>query len=128
MAENTERTFVVVGGGLAGAKTVEALRDQGFDGRLVLVGDESEIPYERPPLSKGYLQGKDERDSVFVHPKSWYDEHDVELRLGVPATSLDPAVHRVGLADGSTIEYDKLLIATGSQPRVLPVPGAGLDG
>jgi len=122
------RTFVVVGGGLAGAKAVEALRDQGFDGRLVLVGDEQYVPYERPPLSKDYLQGKSERDSVFVHPRPWYDEHDVELRLGVAATALDPAAHRLGLADGSTIDYDKLLIATGSQPRVLPVPGAGLDG
>ena len=77
------RTVAVVGAGLAGAKAVEALRAEGFDGRIVLFGDESHRPYERPPLSKGYLQGNDERDTVFVHPEGWYAEHDVDLRLGV---------------------------------------------
>src|SRR6478609_1948759 len=123
-----ERTFVVVGGGLAGAKTVEALRERGFDGRLVLVGDESVLPYERPPLSKDLLQGKAERSSVFVHEQSWYDEHSVEVRLGGAATGLDVSAHRVDLADGTSLDYDKLLIATGSEPRALPVSGADLDG
>ena len=76
------RTFAVVGAGLAGGKTAEALRAEGFDGRIVLFGAEPHLPYERPPLSKGYLQGNDERESVFVHPEDWYAEHDVDLRLG----------------------------------------------
>src|SRR6478752_4485218 len=127
MAED-ERTFVVVGGGLAGAKTVEALRDRGYDGRIVLVGDEDELPYERPPLSKDYLQGKAERSSVFVHDQVWYDQHAIELRLGTAVSAIDLSGRRVGLADGSELAYDKLLVATGSQPRALPVDGADLDG
>ena len=79
---------VVVGGGLAGAKTVEALRDQGYAGRLVLVGAENDLPYERPPLSKGYLLGTASFEDARVHPAEWYDEHDVELRLGVRATAV----------------------------------------
>ena len=79
-----DQTFVIVGASLAGAKAAEALRDEGFDGRVMLVGDERDQPYERPPLSKGYLLGKDEREKAFVHESSWYAEHDVELRLGQP--------------------------------------------
>ena len=82
--------FVIVGGGLAGAKAAETLRAEGYDGRVVLVSAEAERPYERPPLSKGYLLGSDERDSAFVHPKSWYDEHDVDLRLSTRATAIGP--------------------------------------
>ena len=77
-------TFVIVGGGLAGAKAAETLRAEGFDGEVVLFGDEAERPYERPALAKGYLLGKDERESVFVHPAGWYPEHSVDLRLGAP--------------------------------------------
>jgi 3-phenylpropionate/trans-cinnamate dioxygenase ferredoxin reductase subunit len=124
----TNNTHVIVGGGLAGAKAAQALRDGGFDGRLVLIGDEAERPYERPPLSKGYLQGKDEREKIFVHPADWYPEHDVELRLGTKAGALDPAAHRVRLEDGSEIEYGKLLLATGASPRRLSIPGAQLEG
>ncbi|NIR36398.1 MAG: FAD-dependent oxidoreductase, partial [Actinobacteria bacterium] len=80
-----DQTFVIVGGGLAGAKAAETLREEGFDGRVVLLADEVEVPYERPPLSKGYLLGVEERASAQVHPESWYAEHDVELRLGTPA-------------------------------------------
>jgi 3-phenylpropionate/trans-cinnamate dioxygenase ferredoxin reductase subunit len=123
-----ERTFVVVGGGLAAAKTAEALRDQGFTGRVVLVSDEGELPYERPALSKGYLQGKAERDTLFVHPADWYGEHGVELRLGVAATALDVTRRQVTLADGATVGYDKLVLATGAEPRRLGVPGATLAG
>jgi 3-phenylpropionate/trans-cinnamate dioxygenase ferredoxin reductase component len=112
--------FVIVGGGLAGAKAAEALRDQGFEGDIVLVTDELERPYERPALSKDYLAGKAERDSVFVHGESWYQEHNVDLRQGAAATAIDPAAHTVTLAGGSTIEYSKLLLATGSSPRRLP--------
>jgi 3-phenylpropionate/trans-cinnamate dioxygenase ferredoxin reductase component len=126
MAADT--TYVIVGASLAGAKAAETLRAEGFDGRLVMIGAESERPYERPPLSKDYLLGKAERDTIYVHPAQWYAEHEVDLRVGVAATGLDPAGHEVTLADGSRVGYTKLLLATGSSPRRLAVPGAGLDG
>ncbi|MFI5525370.1 NAD(P)/FAD-dependent oxidoreductase [Streptomyces platensis] len=126
MGRNT--AFLIAGAGLAGAKAAETLREEGFDGPLVLLGDEHERPYERPPLSKGYLLGTAERDSAYVHPPEWYAEHEVELRLGQAVTALDPAGHEVTLADGSRLGYAKLLLATGSTPRPLPVPGADLDG
>jgi 3-phenylpropionate/trans-cinnamate dioxygenase ferredoxin reductase subunit len=121
-------TFVIVGAGLAGAKAAEALRDQGFDGRIVLLGDEPHRPYERPPLSKDYLTGKSEREQVFVHPAAWYGEHLVDLRAGRAVSAIDRAARQVTLADGSHIGYDKLLLATGASPRTLPVPGADADG
>ena len=119
---------VVVGASLAGASAVQALREHGYDGHLVLVGDETERPYERPPLSKGYLLGTEERERAFVHPAGWYDEHDVELRLGTEVTTLDLAAHRVVTASGEQLGYDRLLLTTGSSPRRLTVPGAELDG
>ena len=120
--------FVIVGGGLAGAKAAETLRAEGYDGEVVLVSAEAERPYERPPLSKGYLLGSDERDSAFVHPKAWYDEHDVQLRLSTRATALDPDAHEVELGHGERLQYEKLLLATGSIPRRLGVPGAESEG
>ena len=120
--------FVVVGAGLAGAKAAETLREEGFDGPVVLVGAEPEPPYERPPLSKQYLLGRADRDSAFVHDAGWYAEHDVELRTGVRATRLDPAAHRLTLDTGEELGYARLLLATGASPRRLPVPGADLDG
>ncbi len=120
----TQQTFVILGASLAGAKAAEALRTEGFDGRLVLVGQEAEHPYERPPLSKEYLQGKAERDTIFVHPAAWYAEHDVELLLGNRAVTLDRATRAVTLADGTQLGYDTLLFTTGSSPRRLDVPGA----
>jgi 3-phenylpropionate/trans-cinnamate dioxygenase ferredoxin reductase component len=122
-----EETYVIVGASLAGAKAAQTLREQGFTGPVVLIGEESERPYERPPLSKGYLLGKSERDAAYVHPAQWYAEHDIDLRLGVAATGIDRAAHAVTLADGSRVGYAKLLLATGSSPRRLPVPGADLD-
>ncbi|PZF79234.1 NAD(P)/FAD-dependent oxidoreductase [Jiangella anatolica] len=124
----TEQRFVIVGGGLAAAKGAEALRDQGYDGPLVLIGDEPDLPYERPPLSKGYLLGKDERDGAFVHDEAWYAEHDVELRLGTRVVEIDPARHTAGLDDGTSLGYAKLLLATGSSPRRLTIPGADAAG
>ena len=118
-------TFVIVGGGLAGAKAAEALRDGGFDGELVLFGSELERPYERPALSKGYLLGKDTRDSVFVHSADWYPEHNVDLRAGVTVAMIDPAAHLVTF-EGGTLGYDKLLLATGASARRVDLPGAGL--
>jgi 3-phenylpropionate/trans-cinnamate dioxygenase ferredoxin reductase subunit len=121
-------TFVIVGGGLAGAKAAETLRAEGFAGRLVLVGAEAELPYERPPLSKSYLAGETTLADARVHDRSFYDEHDVELVTGRAAITLDPAAREVGLADGSTLGYDRLLIATGAVPRRPPIEGADLDG
>jgi NADPH-dependent 2,4-dienoyl-CoA reductase/sulfur reductase-like enzyme len=122
------RTFVIAGAGLAGAKAAETLRTEGFEGRVVLVGAEPERPYERPPLSKGLLLGKDTRDSVFVHDGNWYPEHDVDLRTGVAVTAIDRERRQVRLSDGHELEYDRLLLATGAEPRGLRVPGAHLDG
>jgi 3-phenylpropionate/trans-cinnamate dioxygenase ferredoxin reductase component len=122
------RTFAIVGAGLAGAKAAEALRTQGFDGRLVLLGAEPHRPYERPPLSKGYLQGDAERDTVYVHRPEWYDEHDVELRLDTTVTALDRRDHDIVTGDGSRVRYDKALLATGATPRRLTVPGSDLTG
>jgi 3-phenylpropionate/trans-cinnamate dioxygenase ferredoxin reductase subunit len=120
--------YAIVGASLTGAKAAEELRAAGFDGRIVLIGEEPERPYERPPLSKGYLLGADPRDKAYVHDAGWYDAHDVELRLGVRASGLDPAAHTVTLAGEGTVRYDKLLLATGSRVRRLDVPGADLPG
>ena len=124
----TEPHFIIVGGGLAGAIAAQTLREEGFDGRITLFGEESHRPYERPPLSKDYLQGHADRDSIFVHSAPWYSEHAVELCLGVALTSLDPPTRTVTTATGRQLHYDKLLLATGSTPRRLGVPGADLDG
>jgi 3-phenylpropionate/trans-cinnamate dioxygenase ferredoxin reductase component len=120
--------YVIVGASLAGAKAAEALREEGFDGPLMLIGDEAERPYERPPLSKDYLMGKAERETIYVHPQPWYAEHGIDLRLGTRVTAIDPAAREVVLADGSRVGYAKLLLATGSSPRRLPLPGAEADG
>jgi 3-phenylpropionate/trans-cinnamate dioxygenase ferredoxin reductase component len=122
------RTFVIAGAGLAGAKAAETLREQGFEGRVVLIGAEPDRPYERPPLSKGLLLGKDARDSVFVHEPDWYAGHDVDLRTNTAVTSIDRDRRQVRLSVGGELGYDRLLLATGSEPRPLRVPGAQLDG
>jgi 3-phenylpropionate/trans-cinnamate dioxygenase ferredoxin reductase component len=127
-ASQDDRTFVIVGASLAGAKAAETLRDEGFTGRVVLVGEEPEPPYERPPLSKGYLLGSDERDTAFVHDRAWYDKQNIELRTGTRAEGLDPGAHTVTLAGGERLTYDKLLLTTGSVVRRLQVPGAELEG
>jgi 3-phenylpropionate/trans-cinnamate dioxygenase ferredoxin reductase subunit len=119
--------FVIVGGGLAGAKAAETLRAENFDGEIVLFGDEPELPYERPPLSKGILLGKAERDSAFVHPADWYETNRVDLRTGVTVVAIDPQNHMVTFG-GGTLSYDKLLLTTGASPRRLDIPGATLDG
>src|SRR5689334_23207162 len=121
-------TFVIAGAGFAGAKAVETLREEGFDGRLILIGDELDRPYERPPLSKDYLRGEAERETIYVHPERFYAEHDVELRLGRRAAELDLDEHELVLDDGEWLRYDRLLLSTGAQPRRLAIPGAKLDG
>ncbi|GAA4526855.1 NAD(P)/FAD-dependent oxidoreductase [Nonomuraea ferruginea] len=113
-------TYVIAGGGLAAAKAAEALREQGYDGRLVLAGAEPHLPYERPPLSKSYLQGKSERDKIFVHDAAWYAEQQVEVLTGTSVTAVDRAAHQVTLSDGARLDYAKLLLATGATPRRLP--------
>ncbi len=121
-------TFVIIGAGLAGAKAAETLRAEGFDGRLVLLGDEPERPYDRPPLSKAYLRGEADRDSLYLHDEGFYSAHDIELRTLAPVSSIDPARRRLDLASGEPIRYERLLLATGAAPRRLQVPGADLDG
>ena len=121
-------SYVIAGASLAGAKAAETLREEGFDGAVVLIGTEDQLPYERPPLSKGYLLGKDPRESIFVHDEGWYSEHAVDLRLGTTVRSVDRPGRRVELDNGDHVEYDRLLITTGSSPRRIDVPGAGLEG
>ncbi|HEY8719783.1 NAD(P)/FAD-dependent oxidoreductase [Pengzhenrongella sp.] len=121
-------TFVIVGASLAGAKAAEGLREEGFTGRIVLIGEEPYRPYERPPLSKGFLLGTSPREEVFVHPEGWYAEHDVDLRLSTRVVSLDRAAREVVLDGGERIGYDRLLLTTGSEPRHLNVPGSAADG
>jgi 3-phenylpropionate/trans-cinnamate dioxygenase ferredoxin reductase component len=122
------RFIIIVGGGLAGAMAAQTLREEGFNGRITLIGEEPHHPYERPPLSKDYLQGKADRDTIFVHPEQWYVDNKVELCLGAAATSVDPASRIVSASTGEQLGYDKLLLATGSTPRRLSTPGANLDG
>ena len=124
----TDKTFVIAGASLAGAKAAETLRAEGFDGRLVLLGSEHERPYERPPLSKDYLRGEIERKQVYVHDEGFYAEHEIELRLGRTAVGLDTSTAELALDDGERLRYDRLLLTTGAEPRRLSIPGAELDG
>ena len=126
---DADQTFVIVGGGLAGAKAAETLRAEGFTGRVILICDERDHPYERPPLSKCYLLGKEERDSVFVHEPAWYARNDIELHLGETVDAIDRAAKTVRFGeDGTLVRYDKLLLATGAEPRRLDIPGTDLAG
>jgi len=128
MSTTPTSTFVIVGAGLAGAKAAETLRAEGFDGRLLLLGEEAERPYERPPLSKGYLRGETDRDSLYVHPEGFYAAHGIELRPSSPVGAIDPGSRQVELVSGERISYERLLLATGAAPRRLPLPGADLAG
>ncbi|NYJ08641.1 NAD(P)/FAD-dependent oxidoreductase [Petropleomorpha daqingensis] len=121
---DSAENMVVVGAALAGARAVTALREEGHDGPITLIGAEPHVPYERPPLSKGYLLGNDELDVVFPQPREWYADNDVTLRLSTRATAIDRDAHLVRLADGDALPYDRLLLTTGAQPRPLDIPGA----
>jgi NADPH-dependent 2,4-dienoyl-CoA reductase/sulfur reductase-like enzyme len=123
-----QQNFVIVGASLAGASAARILRDEGFNGEIHLIGAEEHHPYIRPPLSKEYLAGAAERDSVFVESKSWYTDRDVQFHPGTRAVDLDLAAHLVNTNDGESRRYDRLLLATGSRPRRLTVPGAALGG
>ena len=124
----SEQTVVVAGASLAGAKAAETLREEGFEGQVVLIGDEAVRPYERPPLTKGYLRGEEDFDAAAVHPADYYDEHDIELRTSTTVAAVDPKTAEVELSTGERIGYDRLLLATGAEPRPLTVPGADLGG
>ena len=121
-------SFIIIGGGLAAAKAVEALRDNNFDGHITMFADEVHLPYERPPLSKEYLAGKKSLTDFTVHNSGWYRDNNVDLRLSARVTALDAADHTVGLADSTTVRYDKLLLATGSASRRPPIPGSDARG
>ncbi|GAA3913523.1 NAD(P)/FAD-dependent oxidoreductase [Microbacterium invictum] len=120
--------MLIIGGGLAGGTAAATLRREGFDGDVTLVADEAHPPHQRPPLSKGFLAGKEGMDAVILHPDEWYADRGIHLRTGVAATGLDPDAHTVALADGSELTYDAVLLATGASPRRLPIPGHDLAG
>ena len=123
-----DRTFVIVGASLAGAKAAETLRAEGFEGRIVLVGEEPVRPYERPPLSKGYLRGEASFDDAAVHVAGFYADHDIELLTSTIARAIDPTRNEVTVDPGGTVPYDQLLLSTGATPRTLTIPGSNLAG
>lgn len=123
-----KQTFVIVGASLAGAKAAEELRKRGFAGRVELIGTEGEWPYERPPLTKDYLRGESDRESAFVHETDFYAQHEISLLTGTTVAAIDPATGSVSLQDGRVLGYDRLLLATGAEPRRIAVPGAELHG
>jgi 3-phenylpropionate/trans-cinnamate dioxygenase ferredoxin reductase component len=125
---NDLKTIVIIGGGLGGAKAAEALREKGFDGKVLLLADEEYLPYERPPLSKDYLAGKKSLSDFTVHDSEWYRENKIDLRTDTEAVAIDPTARTVTLSDDTTVGYDKLLLATGSRPRWLSIPGADSTG
>jgi len=122
------RTFVIIGGGLAGAKAAEVLRDNAFDGKVVLLAAEEHLPYERPPLSKEFLAGKKSLADFTVHDSDWYHENKIDLRVATEASAIDTTAHTVALSDDTSIRYDKLLLATGSRPRWSSIPGSDSTG
>ena len=122
------QTFVIVGASLAGAKAAETLRTEGFDGRVVLIGEETERPYERPMLSKDYLRGDKPATKLYVHDEGFYADNDIELLTGTRVASLDLGAHEVTLQDGGRMPYSRLLLTTGATPRRLPLPGTDLPG
>lgn len=122
------RTFVIAGASLAGAKAAEALRSEGFAGRIVLIGDEPVRPYERPPLSKAYLRGEVGFDDAAVHPPRFYTDHDIELLTSTTVTSIDPNAKQIEMDPGGLLAYDQLLLTTGAIPRQVTIPGGQLAG
>ena len=128
MTPEENGTFIIVGAGLAGAKAAETLRAEGYDGRLLLFGEEPVRPYERPPMSKTYLRGESSFDEAAVHGTDFYKAYDIELHTSTVVASVDPAESRVQLAAGARLAYDRLLLATGAAPRRPNVPGVELEG
>jgi 3-phenylpropionate/trans-cinnamate dioxygenase ferredoxin reductase component len=126
--DEAPRSIVIVGASLAGGTAAGVLRDEGYDGRLSLIGAEDEPPYERPPLSKEFLRGELGFEDALVRPASWYEEHDVDARFGTRAVQIDVRPREVVLAGGERLPFDRLLVTTGGRNRRLEVPGAGLPG
>src|ERR1700690_1433347 len=122
------KTFVIVGGGLGAAKAAEALREKGFDGKVVLLADEEYLPYERPPLSKEFLAGKKSLSDFTVNDSEWYRDNKIDLRLGTEALAVDRKAQTVALAGDPNLRYDKLLLAPGSRARLLSIPGSDSTG
>ncbi|KAF2413148.1 FAD-dependent oxidoreductase [Microbacterium sp. B35-04] len=120
--------MLIIGGGLAGGTAAEALRDEGFDGDITIVAAEPHPPYQRPPLSKGYLAGSEGTDAVILHPAEWYAERGIRLITGLAVTALEPVAHMVEVEDGTRLDYDAVLLATGATPRMIPLPGHELPG
>jgi 3-phenylpropionate/trans-cinnamate dioxygenase ferredoxin reductase subunit len=125
---NGSATYVIVGAGQAGGRAAETLRAEGFAGRIVMIGAEAYVPYERPPLSKQLLKRDEGPERAFLHPPDYYPEQDIELRLECRAEAIDAQARRLALSDGETLGYDKLLLATGSRVRKLDLAGAELPG
>src|SRR5579872_3383531 len=121
-------TVIIAGGGMAAGMAAATLRDEGYDGSVVILGSEANPPFGRPPLSKTYLRGKEELSGWFVRPAAWYEENDVELRTDDPVTAVDPSRRLVITASGEDLSWDQLLIATGVRNRALRLPGAELEG
>lgn len=119
---------VIIGGGQAGFEAATSLRSRGYAGEITIIGDEAGVPYQRPPLSKAYLHSAPDSDSLELRPQSYYDEHRIALRCGKPAVDIDRAARTVELVDGSTLEYEHLVLATGARNRTVPIQGATLDG
>src|SRR2546421_9161644 len=127
-ARDNVEPMVIVGAGLAGGNAAATLRDEGFQGRVVLVGREPGVPFGRPPLSKTYLRSEEDLDGWYVRPADWYEEHDVERLVESTVVAVDPAAHTVALDSGEQLAYQKLLIATGGRNRRFDVPGVELPG
>ena len=124
---NAERV-VIIGGGQAAAQACASLRQFGFEGAITLIGDEAALPYQRPPLSKAYMKGELAEERLYFKPAAWYEDQNIDTVLSVRATGIDRSARTVSLEHGGSVEYDALIITTGSRPRALPVEGADLDG
>ena len=118
------KKIVIVGGGQAGAQVCASLRQWGFDGEVTLVGEETALPYQRPPLSKAYMKGEFEKERLFFKPQDWYAENGVALKLGERVDQIDRSARSVALTSGVTLDYDALILCTGSRPRSLPIAGS----
>ena len=121
-------TLLVIGGGQAAAQAIASARQWGFGGKIRLIGEETALPYQRPPLSKAYLKGEMDEERLYFKPAEWYADQNVETRLGIRAEAIDRKARSVSLSDGSAVSYDALVLATGSRPRPLPLEGAKLEG
>ena len=120
--------MVIIGAGHAAGQAAASLRQEKYEGSITIIGDETHVPYQRPPLSKQYLSGEQGIDRVYLRPEKFYADKDIDLKLGCKATAIDPAAKTVTVDDGSVLEYEKLLISTGSRPRILNIPGSDLGG